>query len=91
MPEPVPGDYNQNGNVDAADYVVWRNGVGTTYAPGGLRRVACALWANGRQRRGGVPSGASAEPLSAAVPEPTTLLVLLVGALEAYCCRRKRR
>ena len=34
MPEPVPGDYNQNGTVDAADYVVWRNGVGTTYTQG---------------------------------------------------------
>ena len=22
----VPGDYNGNGNVDAADYVLWRNG-----------------------------------------------------------------
>ena len=25
------GDYSQNGNVDAADYVVWRKGLGTTY------------------------------------------------------------
>ena len=25
------GDYNHNGIVDAADYVVWRNGLGTTY------------------------------------------------------------
>jgi serralysin len=24
--EPVPGDYNNNGVVDVADYVVWRNG-----------------------------------------------------------------
>jgi hypothetical protein len=23
------GDYNQNGAVDAADYVVWRNNIGT--------------------------------------------------------------
>jgi hypothetical protein len=32
--EPVPGDYNYDnydGVVDAADYVVWRNGLGTTY------------------------------------------------------------
>ena len=27
----LPGDYNQNGVVDSADYVVWRNGLGTTY------------------------------------------------------------
>ena len=27
----LPGDYNHNGIVDAADYVVWRKGLGTTY------------------------------------------------------------
>ena len=27
----LAGDYNQNGSVDAADYIVWRNGLGTTY------------------------------------------------------------
>ena len=26
---PVPGDYNHNGIVDAADYVVWRKTDGT--------------------------------------------------------------
>lgn len=26
----LPGDYNNNGTVDAADYVVWRNTLGTT-------------------------------------------------------------
>ena len=32
--EPVPqlsGDYDDNGVVDATDYVVWRKGLGTTY------------------------------------------------------------
>jgi hypothetical protein len=28
-----PGDYNHDGGVDAADYVVWRKGVGTSVAP----------------------------------------------------------
>ena len=27
----LAGDYNSNGVVDAADYVVWRKGLGTTY------------------------------------------------------------
>ena len=30
-PSDLPGDFNHNGTVDAADYVVWRNGLGTTY------------------------------------------------------------
>jgi hypothetical protein len=25
-----PGDFDNDGTVDAADYVVWRNGLGTT-------------------------------------------------------------
>lgn len=28
-----PGDYNSDGTVDAADYTVYRDGLGTTYAP----------------------------------------------------------
>jgi uncharacterized protein YjbI with pentapeptide repeats len=27
----IPGDFNSNGIVDTADYVVWRKGLGTTY------------------------------------------------------------
>jgi hypothetical protein len=27
----LPGDFNRDGRVDAADYVVWRNGLGSTY------------------------------------------------------------
>jgi glucosylceramidase len=27
----LPGDYNGDGHVDAADYVVWRDGLGTTF------------------------------------------------------------
>ena len=30
LPEPVPGDYNRNGIVDAADYTIWRNTLGST-------------------------------------------------------------
>ena len=33
IPAAVFGDYNQNGVVDAADYVVWRNTLGTTGVP----------------------------------------------------------
>ena len=31
IPPPLPGDYNDNGVVDAADYVVWRNHLNTTF------------------------------------------------------------
>jgi hypothetical protein len=29
IPEPIPGDYNRDGKVDAADYVIWRGTLGT--------------------------------------------------------------
>jgi hypothetical protein len=30
VPGTLPGDYNNNGIVDAADYTVWRDNVGST-------------------------------------------------------------
>ena len=39
----IAGDFNTDGTVDAADYVVWRNGLGTTYAQNDYGRVACTL------------------------------------------------
>jgi uncharacterized protein YjbI with pentapeptide repeats len=69
----LPGDFNLDGSVDAADYVVWRKGVGVAPTPANYN-----LWrANFGQPSGsgaaGYPLGASAEPLSATVPEPASL------------------
>jgi hypothetical protein len=33
VPETHPGDFNGDGAVDAADYVVWRKGLGTNHSP----------------------------------------------------------
>ena len=46
----VPGDYNHNGTVDAADYVVWRK---DRRHAGRLQHLARQLRRAGRQRRGG--------------------------------------
>jgi hypothetical protein len=86
---PVPtGDYNRDGTVDAADYVVWRKGLGTTYTQDDYD-----VWrANFGQTAGGgaagYPLGASTVPLPA-VPEPSTALIAFVGslALAARCGR----
>jgi hypothetical protein len=93
----IPGDFNNNGIVDAADYVVWRNGLGTTYTQTdynawrthfGSTSTPSAAYGNGngtidaadyalsRNRLGQSAGGGAfiAEP----VPEPATLILLLV-------------
>ncbi len=75
------GDYNHNGIVDAADYIVWRNGLGTIYTQNDYN-----VWRAHFGRTAGSGSGANA---IAAVPEPATL-VLLMFAAAGWCLRRGR-
>jgi probable HAF family extracellular repeat protein len=78
---PLPGDFNGNGAVDAADYVVWRKGLGTTYT-----QADYDVWRAHFGQTAGSGSGANA---NAAVPEPITL-VLLMFAVASWCIRRVR-
>ena len=48
-PVPIPGDFNHDGTVDAADYVVWRKTDGT---PSRIQHLAHQLRPNRRQRLG---------------------------------------
>jgi hypothetical protein len=83
-----PGDFNQDGTVDAADYVVWRKGVGTTYTQDDYD----AWRANfGTSLLAG--SGAalpSAQPLSA-IPEPSTLMIGCIAAIGIGAAARRRK
>jgi hypothetical protein len=77
----TPGDYNQDGTVDAADYVVWRKGLGATYT-----QTDYDVWhANFGQTIGSGAALPSAEPLSV-IPEPSTALLVLIGSL-AFAAR----
>jgi autotransporter-associated beta strand protein len=66
----VAGDFNGNGTVDGADYVVWRNGLGTTF-----QQSDYGVW------RSHFGQSASAATSAGAVPEPTSCLLLAVGAV----------
>ncbi len=77
-PPSLIGDYNGNGTVDAADYVVWRNGLGTTYSQNDYD-----VWRSHFGQPSGSAAGATAD---AAVPEPATLVLLVTGML-AMCAR----
>ena len=89
----LTGDYNGNGNVDAADYSVWRDSLGRTgtglAADGNgdhaITQADYDLWKmHFGESAPGSGAGASA---NAAVPEPATLLLLFSGTL-TICSRR---
>jgi hypothetical protein len=90
-PNPLPGDFNHDGTVDAADYVVWRKGLGTTYNPDHYIE-----WREnfGRTRINGSGAGATGmvsatvQSLSMAVPEPATFMISFVGVLLTRFRRR---
>jgi fibronectin-binding autotransporter adhesin len=75
----LPGDYNNNGVVDAADYVVWRKGLGTTYTQSDYN-----VWRTHFGQTAGSGAGAST---NAAVPEPTTLVLLMFAAIGLWLRR----
>jgi hypothetical protein len=64
----LPGDFNFSGKVDAADYAVWRNGLGTLYTQNDY-----TLWKThfGESLPG---SGAGDAP---SVPEPATVALVM--------------
>ncbi len=83
----VPGDYNNNGTVDAADYVLWRNGgplQNEVDAPGTVTAQDYVEW----KARFGNTSGSGAG--LGAVPEPAALLLLGL-AMPALLMRGMRR
>jgi hypothetical protein len=74
----TPGDYNGDGTVDAADYVVWRKDP----AANGGDPAGYDLW---RQRFGeGGGSGGSG-----AVPEPAAAILLMIGGLCPWRIERR--
>jgi PEP-CTERM motif len=78
---PTAGDFNGDGVINAADYVVWRKGLGTTFTPSDYN-----VW---RSHFGQTASSGAGVSPNAAVPEPS-VLVLLMLATAGWCLRRGR-
>jgi len=74
----VQGDYNGNGVVDMADYVLWRNGgplLNESASPGVTDSADYDFW---RSRFGAV-SGSGSGLGGSAVPEPTAIVLGLIA------------
>jgi hypothetical protein len=94
----VPGDYSNNGVVDAADYVAWRNSLGAAVTlpnevsgvtPGSVTAEDYNAW---RERFGSTAGTAASASVAGAVPEPATLaLLLILTLLPAVSSRRAVR
>ena len=79
----LAGDFNSDRVVDAADYISWCKGLGTTYIPSDYN-----IWrANYGQT---IPGSVAAS--TAAIPEPASAVILLaaiiLGALYTHRARR---
>jgi hypothetical protein len=83
----ISGDYNNNGVVDAADYVAWRNAGPTDTlpndsTPGTVNQADYDVW----RANFGLTGGSGAAQLSntaSAVPEPATVSMLLMAVAAA--------
>jgi hypothetical protein len=92
----IDGDYNMDGTVDAADYVVWRKTLGQLVTAssgadgngnGAIDNGDYNIWRAHFGQTLGSSAGAIA---NATVPEPATLVLLMIAAT-GWCLRRRRR
>jgi hypothetical protein len=102
VPPPIPGDYNGNNDVDAADYVVWRDSLGSTNRlaadgnnSGAIDQNDYEVW-KANFGRGAI--GAAGQV--SAVPEPGSVYIACIVAMLSvllprcgqctFCTRRFR-
>jgi hypothetical protein len=81
---PLPGDFNHDGAVNAADYVVWRNSDGTQSGFDSWR-------ANFGRSAGSDIGAASFTNAAATIPEPATVALALMAISTFVIVRRNRR
>jgi hypothetical protein len=95
----LAGDYNLNGVVDAADYVLWRNNLGSANSlpnddTAGVGADDYGRWRTHFGQTAGMGSGTgefSTLPGGASVPEPSLWLMIAVGTVVRATNRTRRR
>ncbi len=97
---PIAGDYNNDGEVDSADYVMWRTAFGsatlTNRDPNNAGAVGQADYDSWRAHVGqtagsGVGTGSGADIIAIAAPEPSAFVLFVFGATSWRCWRRRHR
>lgn len=83
IPPGVLGDYNGNGSVDAADYIVWRNGGPLQNEVATLDSVTQEDYDEWRARFGNTSGAGSGSGSSVVVPEPNA--ASLFAAACVFC------
>ena len=87
---PIP-DYNNNGVVDAADYVLWRDGgplMNEIVTPGSVTQEDYDAWRAQFGATFGAGSGGSLS--NSSVPEPASVATLAIGLIAALRTRFRR-
>ncbi len=85
VPGSLSGDFNGDWVVDAADYVLWRQGLGTTYTQGDY-----LVWQAHYGESANGTTGGSAPASQAAVPEPAAIALAVLSAVFSNFGRRVR-
>jgi hypothetical protein len=88
----IPGDFNQDGSVDAADYTVWRDRQGTASAIGDANfdgQVTATDFSVWRSNFGISLSGMGNAALALPVPEPGAAVLAILGAISLLTRRKK--
>jgi hypothetical protein len=87
----IVGDYNVDGVVDAADYTVWRDHIGSAYLPnrkpatiGPIGSADYQAWADNFGR-------SKASSATSSAPEPTSALLCLIAVAVGADHRLRRR
>jgi hypothetical protein len=86
----VAGDYNRNGVVDAADYILWRKGAPAADSNGDtiIDQADYNFWA---ANFGNVGSGSGSGLSAGSVPEPSSVAMMMLGLVASCACRRSGR
>ncbi len=91
----LTGDYNNNGEVDAADYLLWRRYQNTTHVlandpiGGTIGPAQYTQWRAHFGQSAGSGTGLTSSLLSSNVPEPAALSLMILAAA-IYLPRRRR-